>query len=182
MAAKHSESAELRQIYPIPDNFMEGTGVLGGIVKLRNLIEGCILALPAFLIFWNIPIESINVKMAVIALFTAGPLLLGCIGINGDCVSRFLGYFFWFRKNRRIMRYNPRVKLEYTGDIPVTREVPVDKLRKLLTNLSQDDNLLQSESDLYYAVDQGIAFEDDIALQKRLKAKTEQRRKAHEKR
>lgn len=169
---------ETRQVYPIPDNFTEGTGLFGGIVQLRNFLEGCVMALPVFILMLKItaPIKSLNIRMTVIGVFTVFPFLLGCIGINGDPVTKFLSYFFVFRKKRRVMRYNPRVKLEFTGEIPQAREVPIDKIRKMLRNLGQEENSMDSESDRYFAIDRSIAFDDDLALERRLKANLSQRR------
>ena len=171
------EHAEEKQIYHIPANFSEGTGLFGGMVKARNFLEGVILALPMFFITYKVcPFQNLNFKMTFIGLLTMIPLLIGCVGINGDPVSSFLGYFLLFRGKRRTMRYNPRVKLEFTGEIPQAQEVPIEKIRRMLRNLNREDATATTESDRYFAAD-GYDFEDDIELRRKMNAMTQGREK-----
>ena len=167
-----SDEMEKRRVYYIPENFADGSGVFGGMFPLRNFVEGCIMALPGTLMALKLPV-GIQGKIVALFCLAAAPLVLGCKGINGDCVSNFLVYFFKFRKARRLVRYNPRVKLEYTGELQLSRsELPREKIRKMLANLGQHDRQDNTESDRYYAIDSNIAFEDDIKLEKQLLAKT----------
>lgn len=170
--ANRSDDFESPQIYRIPENFAEGTGIFGGIFPLRNFVEGVLFAIPMLLLALAIPTSSLNVKVPVIILMVSPALLIGCVGINGDSVLEFLGYFTRYRKRKRIARYNPRVKLEFTGDLSVSqREIPIDRIKRMLVNLSRKDRQEQTETDRYYSVGQNIAFEDDLELEKRLSAK-----------
>lgn len=172
-----NDDFESRRIYPIPENFADGTGVFGGLFPLRNFVEGVLFALPALLLALALSSGlSLNARIPIVIFSVSPGLILGCVGINGDSVTEFLAYFFRYRKKRRVARYNPRVKLEFTGDIKVNQnEVPIDKIKRMLVNLSQKDRQDNTESDRYYAVGKNIAFEDDIALEKRLAAKAERR-------
>lgn len=162
------------RVYPIPENFADGTGVFGGLFPTRNFIEGIIFAIPALLFALSIPGLSLNSRIPVVVFSVSPWLILGCLGINGDSVTKFLGYFIKYRKQRRVARYNPRVKLEFTGDLSVNiKEVPIDKLKKMMVNLSRKDQQKSTESDRYYAVGRNVVFEDDIALQKKLSARAE---------
>lgn len=172
-----NDDFESRRIYPIPENFADGTGVFGGMFPLRNFVEGVLFALPALLFALALSSHfglGINAKIPIVIFSVSPGLILGCIGINGDSVTEFLAYYFRFRKKRRVARYNPRVKLEFTGDIMVNQnEVPIDKIKRMLVNLSQKDRQDNTETDRYFAVGRNVAFEDDIALEKRLAAKAE---------
>lgn len=173
------EDHEERRTYFIPDNFADNTGVFGGLLRLRNFIEGIIFAAPFVLLGIWLPIQDLNRHITTVMIIVAGPLLLGFFGINGDSVTEFLMYFLKYLKKRRIARYNPRVKLEFTGDIPLgPKEIPAEKIKKMLVNLSRRDRLNETESDRYYAAGKNIAFEDDVTLEKRLRAKKAERRGA----
>ena len=169
-----NDELDTPRVYPVPENFADGTGVFGGLFPMRNFVEGVIFSIPALLFALSIPGLSLNSRIPVVVFSVSPWLILGCLGINGDPVTKFLGYFIKYRKQRRIARYNPRVKLEFTGDMSVNmREVPIDKLKKMLLNLSRKDQQKSTESDRYYAVSRNVEFEDDIALQKKLSTKAE---------
>jgi hypothetical protein len=73
-------------IYHIPPNFIEGGTVMGGLFKLRNVIEAGILAffvgVPIFMLDFDV-----TAKVMVIC-FTALPLAL--LALIGVCLSFFL--------------------------------------------------------------------------------------------
>ena len=47
--ANRSDDFESPQIYRIPENFAEGTGIFGGMFPLRNFVEGVLFAIPMLL-------------------------------------------------------------------------------------------------------------------------------------
>lgn len=89
-------------VYHIPPNFIEGGTVMGGLFKLRNVIEAGILAL-----FVGVPIFMLNMDVTakiVILCFTALPLsLLALIGVSGESLSSYIFGFFKFLINRRVV-------------------------------------------------------------------------------
>lgn len=88
--------------YYIPPNFIEGGTVMGGLFKLRNVIEAGILALLV-----GVPIFMLNMDVTakiVIICFTALPLsLLALIGVSGESLSSYIFGFFKFLINRRVV-------------------------------------------------------------------------------
>ena len=89
-------------IYHIPPNFIEGGTVMGGLFKLRNVIEAGILAfvvgVPIFMLDFDV-----TAKVMVIC-FTALPLaLLALIGVSGESLSSYIFGFFNFLLNRRVV-------------------------------------------------------------------------------
>ena len=88
--------------YYIPPNFIEGGTVMGGLFKLRNVIEAGILAL-----FVGMPIFMLNLDIsakAVILCFTVLPLvLLALIGVSGESLSSYIFGWFNFLINRRVV-------------------------------------------------------------------------------
>ena len=97
--------------YYIPPNFIEGGTVMGGLFKLRNVIEAGILAL-----FVGMPIFMLNLDMsakAVILCFTVLPLaLLALIGVLGESLSSYIFGWFNFLINRRILGKKKEKKSE----------------------------------------------------------------------
>ena len=89
-------------VYYIPPNFIEGGTVLGGMFKLRNVIEAGILALGV-----GIPIFMLDIDLTARILmlcFTSLPLaLLALIGISGESLFSYLAGFFKFLFNRRVI-------------------------------------------------------------------------------
>ena len=83
---------EERDVYRIPENFVDTGTVMGGMFKLRNVIEAGILAAVFIL-----PLFRVNISLTskiIIACVTALPLgLLALIGINGESLSAFLSGF-----------------------------------------------------------------------------------------
>lgn len=88
--------------YYIPPNFIEGGTVMGGLFKLRNVIEAGILAF-----FVGMPIFMLEFEMSVKAIllcFTVLPLVLfALIGISGESLSSYIFGWFNFFINRRVV-------------------------------------------------------------------------------
>lgn len=165
---------ESPRVYPIPNNFAESTGIFGGLIPLRNFVEGVVLALPMFLIACSIPNVELNTRIPLIIFMGSPGLIFGCVGINGDSVTEFLLYYIRYRKHRRVARYNPRVKLEFIGELDIGLfEPPIEQVKRMMTNLGRKDREDVSESDIYYSVGSNVAFEDDVALKKKLAAQAE---------
>lgn len=88
--------------YIIPPNFIEGGTFLGGMFKVRNVIEACILALLV-----GVPVLSLDASLTariIILCLTALPLaLIALIGISGGSLTSFIILFFMFLRNRRVL-------------------------------------------------------------------------------
>ncbi len=90
-------------LYNIPPNFIGSSTFLGGLFKVRNVIEAGILAsvigIPVlFLLPYNLTVRII------ILCLTALPLaMLALMGIGGLSLSSFIVIFFQFVRNRRIL-------------------------------------------------------------------------------
>lgn len=93
---------EERDTYVIPPNFIEGGTLLGGMFKLRNVIEAGILALLVGVPVISLPL-SLTARIVILCL-TALPLaLLALIGVAGGSLSSFIQLFFCFLRNRRLL-------------------------------------------------------------------------------
>ena len=91
-----------RDVYRIPENFVDTGTVMGGMFKLRNVIEAGVIASVFILPLFKMSI-SLTAKI-IVACLTALPLgLLALIGVNGESLSTFILGFFKFLKNKRII-------------------------------------------------------------------------------
>ncbi len=123
---------EERDVYLIPENFVDTGTVMGGMFKLRNVIEaGAIAAV------FILPLFKINISLTakiIIACLTALPLgLLALIGVNGESLSAFIFGFFKFLQNKRVIgkggtvKPKPEPKQAKPKKTKARREVPEER-------------------------------------------------------
>lgn len=127
-----ARQTEERDVYRIPENFVDTGTVMGGMFKLRNVIEaGAIAAV------FIVPLFKVNLSLTakiIIACLTALPLgLLALIGINGESLSTFILGFFKFLRNKRVIgkggtnKSKPEPKQVKPKKEKVRREEPADR-------------------------------------------------------
>ncbi len=92
------------QDYYIPVNFTDA-GKLAGLFPIRNTIEALLLALPAaFCCFVFLPFDlTTKIMVSMIADVPLGGFAL--IGVQDDCLSRFLWTWWRWRRRRGILTY-----------------------------------------------------------------------------
>lgn len=123
---------EERDVYRIPENFVDTGTVMGGMFKLRNVIEaGAIAAV------FILPLFKVNISLTakiIIACLTALPLgLLALIGVNGESLSAFILGFFKFLQNKRVIgkggtvKPKPEPKQAKPTKAKAQRKVPEDR-------------------------------------------------------
>ncbi len=104
-----ARQTEERDVYRIPENFVDTGTVMGGMFKLRNVIEAGVIAA-----VFIVPLFKVNLSLTakiIIACLTALPLgLLALIGINGESLSTFVLGFFKFLQNKRVIGKGGTVK------------------------------------------------------------------------
>ena len=92
------------QDYYIPVNFTDA-GKLAGMFPIRNTIEALILALPV--VFCCLVFLPFDLTTRIMASMVAGVPLGGftLIGVQDDCLSRFLRSWWMWRRRRSILTY-----------------------------------------------------------------------------
>ena len=88
-------------LYTIPPNFIGASTFLGGMFKVRNVIEAGILAvvIGVPVLLW-IPV-GVTAKVIILCLTALPAAMLALMGIGGESLSSFLVIFVKFLKNRR---------------------------------------------------------------------------------
>jgi len=101
-----SNHSEERDVYIIPQNFIEDGKIAGGALRLRNAFEAGILAIATGYPILKLPLQ-LYPRVIILCLVTLPLTLLGLIGIGDDSLSEFVLHFFsWIRK-RRILSDDP---------------------------------------------------------------------------
>lgn len=92
-------------LYDILHNYEDGGGVLNGMFKTRNVVEGLVAGVSAAFLVVKFLSVSIGIK-ALVATFVGLPLfVLGVLGIGNEPVTSFLFYMFRFTKSKRRLIY-----------------------------------------------------------------------------
>lgn len=92
-----------RDLYTIPPNFIGSNTFLGGMFKVRNVIEAGILAIGIGIpVLFFLPC-SMTVRVVVLCLTALPASMLALVGIGGESLSSFIMIYYRFLQNRRIV-------------------------------------------------------------------------------
>ena len=90
--------------YHIPANYTDA-GRLMGLFAIRNTIEAALLAVPlCYLCFVFLPFD-LTTKIIVAMVLTIPTGGFALIGINDDCLTRFLATWWRWRLGRHILTF-----------------------------------------------------------------------------
>ena len=127
---------EEQQISLIPRNFIERGTFMGGMFKIRNAIEGAILAIGIAIPVVHLPL-SLTIRIIILCMTSLPAAMVALIGIGGESLTAFLMNAVRFLFNRRILyrldtkpepkgkqRKNPRQKEPKTKKNREKKEKP----------------------------------------------------------
>lgn len=127
---------EEQQIALIPRNFIERGTFMGGMFKIRNAIEGSILAIGIAIPIVHLPL-SLTIRIIILCMTSLPAAMVALIGIGGESLTAFLMNAVRFLFNRRILyrldtkpepkgkqRKNPRQKEPKTKKNREKKEKP----------------------------------------------------------
>ena len=90
-------------LYTIPPNFIGSSTFLGGLFKVRNVIEAGILAVVIGVpVIFLLPF-GVTAKVVILCLTALPAALFALMGIGGESLSSFLIVFVKYLKNRRVV-------------------------------------------------------------------------------
>lgn len=115
----------------IPRNFIEKGTFMGGMFKIRNAIEGGVLAILITIPVINLPL-TLTVRIIILCMTALPAAMISLIGIGGESITVFLMNALRFLKNRRViyrMDVHPEPKKKYRIKKPRNKE-PKTKKRK----------------------------------------------------
>jgi len=97
------------EVYHIPSNFTDAGRVMG-LFEVRNLVEAVLLTTPAlYLCLAFLPL-SLTPKIIVTLTFIVPLAGFGLIGISDDSLTRWLGSWWHWRRERRLLFYRGEVR------------------------------------------------------------------------
>ena len=99
----------------IPRNFIEKGTFMGGMFKIRNAIEGGVLAILITIPVINLPL-TLTVRIIILCMTALPAAMISLIGIGGESITAFLMNALRFLKNRRViyrMDVHPEPKKKY---------------------------------------------------------------------
>lgn len=97
-----SKKEEEQDNYIIPPNFIDSGTILGGSLKIRNVIEAGILCCCTGIPIFFLPC-SITTKIIIACIVVLPIVFLALIGMNGESLSSFFFQCILYLKNRRVI-------------------------------------------------------------------------------
>ena len=180
-------------IYAIPKNSFDTGYVFGGQFKTRNFVEGVVVTLPflgIFLYGWaklGLDFES---TVAYCFILCAAVFVSVVHGVGGDSLFECLARVVKFRQNRRISKYNPRIKTELEPDYLLHGDtmLPKEKLKRALESIKSkvvggsdepiSADITDDDLQVYYDDDEDFVEKpDELKSKAELKAEAKQRAK-----
>ncbi len=149
--------------YYIPENFIEGGKMFGGILKTRNFVEAVILSLIVGMPLWIIPYSSLFVKLTVIISVIVPIFLVAVSGINGGSLLEFLKQYHRWKNTKRIIIYNNKAhpRALRPADIVLAQELPKDKIVDAFDNWKE--NRKTKNAQISFVEGEDFIFLDDEA-------------------
>ena len=118
----------------IPRNFIEKGTFMGGMFKIRNAIEGGVLAILITIPVINLPL-TLTVRIIILCMTALPAAMISLIGIGGESITAFLMNALRFLKNRRViyrMDVHPEPKKKYRIKKPRNKEPKTRKRKRHL--------------------------------------------------
>ena len=110
---------EEMDVYYIPPNFLTSGRLFGGMIRVHNAIEACVLVLLTGIPILQLPF-SLTTRIVILCLITLPLGVFGVVGIDGDSLSEFV--FNW-------CRWLIRRRILYRTDVPPTKQ-PITNLSR----------------------------------------------------
>lgn len=160
--------SEKQTIVFIPRNFIEKGTFMGGMFKIRNAIEGGILAVLIAVPVIQLPL-SLTVRIIILCMTALPAAMISLIGIGGESISAFLMNALRFLKNRRVIYridVNPDPKNKHRIKKPRNKE-PKAKKHKHPKKKSTASMTASGQSDKYEDCVSDEISSHDVAISKK---------------
>ena len=131
---------EEQDIYYIPPNFLTSGRLFGGMIRVRNAIEACVLVLLTGLPIIRLPL-SLTARIILLCLIPLPLGIFAVIGFDGDSLTEFaLNWIKWLF-NRRILY----AKYSYILD-KIDRRCDPEKLFKATQGIVENPSCLNKKN------------------------------------
>ena len=150
--------------YVIPENFIDESRSLRGMVKTRNLIDGLILGGIIAILLLFIPMET-RLQRVSVTIGCAGPIfVLSLAGVNGDPLSYFCKLALNWIQNRRVMLFNENTRAQSKSplDAMLEKMTPKDQLAGKIDQWTEEK--LKENREKEYVEGENFVFKKDRDL------------------
>lgn len=119
---------EEMDVYYIPPNFLTSGRLFGGMIRVRNAIEACVLVLLTGIPILQLPF-SLTTRIVILCLITLPLGVFGVVGIDGDSLSEFVfNWCRWLIRRRMLYRTNVSPTKQPITNLSRQRHQPPDSL------------------------------------------------------
>lgn len=119
---------EEMDVYYIPPNFLTSGRLFGGMIRVRNAIEACVLVLVTGIPILQLPF-SLTTRIVILCLITLPLGVFGVVGIDGDSLSEFVfNWCRWLIRRRMLYRTDVSPTKQPITNLSRQRHQPPDSL------------------------------------------------------
>lgn len=119
---------EEMDVYYIPPNFLTSGRLFGGMIRVRNAIEACVLVLLTGIPILQLPF-SLTTRIVILCLITLPLGVFGVVGIDGDSLSEFVfNWCRWLIRRRMLYRTDVPPAKQHITNLSRQRHQPPDSL------------------------------------------------------
>lgn len=119
---------EEMDVYYIPPNFLTSGRLFGGMIRVRNAIEACVLVLLTGIPILQLPF-SLTTRIVILCLTTLPLGVFGVVGIDGDSLSEFVfNWCRWLIRRRMLYRTDVSPTKQPITNLSRQRHQPPDSL------------------------------------------------------
>jgi len=112
----------------IPPNFLTSGRLFGGMIRVRNAIEACVLVLLTGIPILQLPF-SLTTRIVILCLITLPLGVFGVVGIDGDSLSEFVfNWCRWLIRRRMLYRTDVSPTKQPITNLSRQRHQPPDSL------------------------------------------------------
>ena len=120
------QQEEKREVYFIPPNFLTSGRLFGGMIRVRNAIEACVLVLLTGIPILKIP-APLTTRVIILILITLPAGVFGVIGIEDDSLSEFAISWVKWLMNRRVLHSEAALQaMRSEPGAPAIHDTPED--------------------------------------------------------
>lgn len=119
---------EEMDVYYIPPNFLTSGRLFGGMIRVRNAIEACVLVLLTGIPILQLPF-SLTTRIVILCLITLPLGVFGVVGVDGDSLSEFVfNWCRWLIRRRMLYRTDVSPTKQPITNLSRQRHQPPDSL------------------------------------------------------
>lgn len=119
---------EEMDVYYIPPNFLTSGRLFGGMIRVHNAIEACVLVLVTGIPILQLPF-SLTTRIVILCLITLPLGVFGVVGIDGDSLSEFVfNWCRWLIRRRMLYRTDVSPTKQPITNLSRQRHQPPDSL------------------------------------------------------